>query len=191
MVRKQRTLGIIVACLLLPPLLVSGLLKAGHYTFQTWKYSPSYHYWFLGPSNGSIDDSGEPVPGFDLMFDRYHLKIYRPQDVPPPHHGYIVSAQVVDKQGHGISEAELEVYDLAGISAETPAENVFKSGDEGNVDYVVASEGIYNVIVDRHGYLPIKKRVKVGPNGGFVKFVLPRAVRGGGPSRRLPASARW
>ncbi len=191
MARKRRTTGIVLACLLFPPLLVSGLLKAGHYTFRTWTNSSIRPFWFAGRTGVIVNDEyTRPIPGFSLVLYKCGIEAYRPQDVPPPRQGYIISAQVVDRRGHGVSEAELEVYDLFGVSAETETENVCLSGDQGIVTYVVASEGFYNVIVDRHGYLSIKKRVLVGPNGVFVKFVLPRAVRGGAPSRKLPASAR-
>lgn len=189
MKQTRRTAGIILACLLLPPLLLGGLLKAGHYTFKTWKYSLTYHHWFLGGSSSPIDDSEQPVPGFDLAFDRYRLKIYRPQDVPQPIRWYLVTAQVRNTYKHGISFARLHVYDLAGNIVDDPSLVVFLSN--GGFAYQhVGLIGVYDVAARRHGYLPIKKRVQVGPNSTFVKFVLPRAVRGDAPSRRLPASAR-
>ena len=191
MTRTRRTAGIILACLLFPPLLMGGLLKAGHYTFRTWKYSPSYHHWFLGGSSSPTDDSEQPVPGFDLAFDRYRLKIYRPQDVPSPVRWYLVNAQVQDEHKRGIPLVTLTVYDLAGNIVDDPGLVVYSSGYGGLTGQHIDQMGTYDVVALRHGYLPIKKRVVVGPNGAFVKFVLPRALHGDVPSRRLPANARW
>ena len=191
MTRTRRTAGILAACLLLPPLLVGGLLKAGHYTFQTWKYSPSYHFWFLGQSNGSIDDSGQPVPGFDLVLYRYRVKVYRPQDVPPPVRWYTIDAQVQDVHKRGIPLVALEVYDLAGNIVDDPSLVGHASGYRGQTYRYVGLVGVYDVVAGGHGYLPIKKRIVVGPNGASVKFVLPLFSREGVPARRLPEAARW
>ena len=190
MTRTRRTLGIILACFFIPPLLMGGLLKAGHYTTRTWKYSPSYHHWFLGGSSSPIDDSEQPFPGFDLAFDRYRLKIYRPQDVPPPIRWYSVNAQVLDEHKRGIPLVTLEVYDLAGNIVDDPSLVVHASGYGGQTYQYVAVPGVYDVVAGRHGYLPIKKRVVVGANGAFVKFVLPRALPSDVPARRLPEAAR-
>ena len=188
MAQKRRTAGIVLVCLLLPLLLVGGPLKAGHYTLVTWRVWPWYRPWHSGTT---LWVDNRSVSGYGFTAFKYGIGAYRPQDMPPPLHNYIISAQVVDRQGRGVSDAMLEVRDLSGVLAETETGNVYASGSNGNVPYAVASKGIYNVTVDRHGYLPIKKRVKVGPNGAFVKFVLPRAGRGGAPVRRLPANARW
>jgi len=150
MAQKRRTVGIILACLLLPPLLVGGLLKAGHYTSQTWKYSPSYHHWFLGSSSSPIDDSLQPVPGFDLAFDRYRLKIYRPQDVPPPITWYLINAQVLDEHERGIPNVILEVHDLAGNFVDDPGLVVYSSGYGGLTGQHVGLMGVYDVVAGRH-----------------------------------------
>ena len=190
MTRTWRTIGIILACLLFPPLLVGGLLKAGHYTFKTWQYSPSYHHWFLGGSSSPIDDSEQPVSGFDLAFDRYRLKIYRPQDVPPPSHYLVLTARILDMKGHGISWVSLSVYDLVGKLVDDPSLVVHYSGQQGMMYQYLAEPGIYDVVAGKPGYLPIKKRVVVGPKETFVKFVLPCALPSDAPARKLPANAQ-
>ena len=186
--RSRSALMIILACLCLPPLFVGGLLKAGQYQFMTWRVSSSYPSWFVGHTYMSIDE--RPVPSYAVALFRHGIAAYRPQDVPPPCHYLVLTARILDPKGHGISWVSLSVYDLAGKPVDDPSLVVHYSGQQGMTYQYLAEPGLYDVVAGRPGYLPIKKRVVVGPKGTFVKFVLPRALPVDVPARRLPASAR-
>jgi len=188
MKRTRRTAGIILACLLLPPLLVGGLLKAGYYTSVTHVLPPWRCQWYLGPTDVMVNYV--PVPGYRLTLNDHDYAIYCSQDRPTRIKIYRLSAKILDQHGRDISGTPLDVHDLAGNVIDDAKCTYRVSGYNGLVDHYVWQQGTYDVLVEEPGYLPIKKRVQVGPNGAFVKFVLPRTVRGGAPSRRLPASAR-
>ncbi len=187
MTRTRRTAGIVLACLLLPPLLIGGLLKAGHYTFVTRTLTPERSQWYLGPTDVMLNY--EPVRGYRLTLNSYDIAVYRPQDIPPQVKWYLINARVLDEHKCGIPNVILKVSDLAGNTVEDPDLVVRSSGYGGLTYQHVGLMGDYDVIAGRHGYLPIKKRVQVGPNGTSVKFVLPRALHGGVPSRKLPEAA--
>ena len=179
---------IVLACLCLPPLIIGGLVKAGYYTVVTWRVWPWYKPWHLQRGNFYFEDDRR-VPCYAMTAFKYGIAIYRPQDVPLPIKYVRITVRVEDRRGHGLSEARLEVYALTGQTVDDPSQTVFVEFD-GTATRDVPGPGAYDVVCIRHGYQPIKKRVIVGPNGAFVKFVLPRALHGGVRSHRLPAAAR-